>query len=288
VQRNFPVRATQDGAGTPAIFLEIDWALRANDIERATTLACRALDAGHRRASLFSLRAHAAKKRGAFAAALEDFRAALALDPKSAFTQCDIADCLNWLGRPEEADIAAEAALKLDRKAAPGWYQKAMAAMALVDYSLARECFEKSLALDPNSTDAHGQLASLEAGQGNYAKAREHAAQALARNPRHTVAILALAAADLHDGRLADVERALQSVLTDREVSAPLRATAAGLMGDLRDAQDRTGLASAAYAEARRVWAAHYDKPVRDRAPEFGHARVLRLAAQLDALGGQA
>jgi tetratricopeptide (TPR) repeat protein len=282
------VRLTKDGAGTPAIFTEIDRALRTNDIERATALACVALGAGHRRAGLLSLRAHAAKKRGDLAAALEDFRAAHDLDPKSVFHSCDIADCLNWLGRPEDAAAAADAALKLDRRNAPAWYQKAMAAMALTDYPLARECFGKSLALDPDSADANGQLASLEAGQGNFAKARAHAARALACNPRHTVALLALAAADLHDGRLAEVERALQSILSDREVAAPLRATAAGLMGDLRDAQGRTRLASAAYAEARRVWAAYYDKPVRERAPEFGYARVLRLAAQLDAPGGTA
>lgn len=264
---------------TPTIYFHIDHALSVGDNDRAMALARQALDAGHRHPMLLNLRGQSKKRGGDVAGALADLQQASALDPKSAVLLSEIAECLNWLGRIDEAMAAAGQALAIDRKLALAWYQKAIAHAALVEYAAARHAFQQSIRLDPKLADALAQFASLESGQGDHAAARRHADAALAMDPGNPIALVARAAADVAQGRLADAEKILQGMLSDRAVAPPMRAAAAAQMGDLRDAQGKPQPAFDAYRESRRAWTGFFEPEIQRRFGEMGCDRVLRITS---------
>ena len=260
-------------------FIEIDRVLRLGDVARATALARQALDGGQIHPVLFNLRAQEKKSNGQMEAALADLMRARELDPKSAVIVSEIAGCLNWLGRHDEALAAADRALAIDRKLGDAWYQKAMAHAALTAYDAARKAFRESVRRDPTLVEAQAQLASFEAGQGNFAAARQHAEAALRLSPNNPTALAAQVSADLAEGKLCEAEAILQSMLRDAALAPPLRAGAAAQLGDLRDLQGQPDKAFGAYREARKTWAAFYESEIRRRAGEMGNERVRRLAA---------
>jgi tetratricopeptide (TPR) repeat protein len=238
----------------PSIFLEIDHALRANDLGRAIALAHRALDDGHSDPVLFNLRAHWRKHNGYPFDALADLEQARRLDPESAQTVGALADCLNALGHHKKALAAADEALALDTTNPTAWFQKALAHQMLNELDAARTGYLEAIRLDPRMADALARLAAMELQQGETDAARIHADRALAVRPGHEIAHLTHIALDLDAA-----EPRIQSLLANRQTTPLTRAIALSHLGDLRDSQDRPADAFTAYREAGTVWHGVYD-----------------------------
>jgi tetratricopeptide (TPR) repeat protein len=264
----------------PAVFREIDRALAANNVLRATQLALQALDAGHRAPLLFAIRAHWKKREGRMEAALADFECVQEFDSANASNLNEIAGCLNALGRHRKAIAAASEAIELRPGMAMAWFHKGFAHQMLTELQPAELSYREAIRLDSTIVDAHGRLAGLAAARGDCAEARQHAANALAIQPNHPIAALTLASSALADGNLAEAEPRIQALLS---YPTPLvRAVASSHLGDLRDAQGRTGEAFAAYRDAGAQWRAFY-------APQFARRRpatdlLSRTTCDVDAL----
>jgi len=80
----------------------------------------------------------------------------------------------------------------------------------------------------------------------------------LAAQPNYPDAVMTLASADLAEGRPGEGEARLNDLLADPRLTVQQRALAQGLLGDLFDAQDRTGEAFTAYDTCNRALAEVY------------------------------
>lgn len=266
-------------AGVKQWLAQIDRALQASDMAEASGLAGQALDFGYRHPSLFNLRAHGKQLQSQHEEALADLMRSHDLNPRSAWTLADIADCHNVLGQWRKALAAADAAIAVDRKYSKAWFQKGLAHQALRELGAARTAYLDAIRLEPTLGDAQARLASMAAEQGRLEESRGFATAALAAMPGHPIAVLALVTTDMGEGRFEDAERHLAVFLARKDVLAPLRAVAIAQLGDLRDMQGKTDEAFAAYADSRSIWAGFHVPQWRDG--EFGREQVLRLGAVL-------
>jgi tetratricopeptide (TPR) repeat protein len=253
---NYPARPPQ---APPPIFVEIDNAMRAGQLSRAVELARRALDAGHRDPVLYNLRAHGKKQAGLMEEALADLRQARALEPHSPRILGEMADCLNNLGRYNQALAAATDALAIEAALAPAWFHKGFAHQMLNELEQARAAYLEAVRLDPGMADGHARLAALASLAGAHDEVRKHATRAEAARPGHPIAAIALAATDLAEGRLDSAEPRLTALLRDPGAAPLTRAIALSHLGDLRDAQGRTHEAFEAYCRSGAIWKAAYE-----------------------------
>src|SRR5882724_370225 len=138
-------------AGPPPIFLEIDRAMRAGDMARATVLACQALDSGYADPVLFSLRSHWHEGHGRVEAALCDLDRARAMAPPDGRTLTSAGRCLTKLGRLEEARQVLDEAVALSPGLAPAHYEKGFALDQMGDLLAARQSYQRDMALDPHT-----------------------------------------------------------------------------------------------------------------------------------------
>jgi len=276
----------QISSGVSALLAQIDRAVQAGDMAEASRLAAQALDLGYRHPSLFNLRALAKRLANRNEEALADLMQAHDLNPRSAWTLADIAECHNALSRYREALAAADAAVAVDRGYSRAWFQKGLAHQALTDLGAARAAYLEAVALEPALGDAHARLASMAAEQGRFEESRRFGAAALAAAPGHPIAVLAMVMADIGEGLLEDAERRLAVFLARNDLSPPIRAIAIAQLGDLRDMQGKTEEAFAAYVDSRSIWAGFHVPQW--RSGELGRAQALRLGATLAPGAGQA
>jgi tetratricopeptide (TPR) repeat protein len=278
-----PIHAPHPG-GPPPIFLEIDRAMRANDMPRAIELAGEALDAGHADPVLFNLRAYGNKNGGRLEEALADLQRAIAMAPGSAKALSEAADCLNRLGRNGEALAASTAAVAIDPLLAYAWFQKAFAHHMLNELDPAWTDYHRAIALNPQMADAFARLAALAISRGEVRDARLYADKALALRTGDPVTTLAHVDVDLAEGHLDEAEHRLLALLSDPKAVAPVQESAIASLADLRDAQGRTAEAFAAYREAGTVWkASHRDRlerPGLDSVPD----RLRAMTAAIEGL----
>lgn len=229
------------------IFAAIDDAAK-NDLARAAQLAQHILGLGHVDARLFQILGRWKKSDGHLHDALADLQQAHALAPGSAKILCELAECLNALGRFRLAIMAASDALAIDDTLAAAWFHRAFAHQLLGQPDRARDCYCEAIRRDPGMAAAHAQIANIHVLQGRYDEARAAAGQALAHHPGDAIAMTAIARADIAQRHLVDAERHV-SWLVDQD-DAEIKAIALGLLGDLRDAQDRMAEAFEAYLSA--------------------------------------
>jgi tetratricopeptide (TPR) repeat protein len=256
---------------------QISRAMQANNMSEAVRLAGTALDLGYSHPALFNLRALGKRFSSQDEDAHADLMRAHSLNPRSPWTLADLADCLCALNRPEEALAAADSAVAIDHRYSKAWFQKGVAHQVLRQLDKAHSAFQTTVQLEVGHAEAHARLAHMAAEQNDFTTARGHAGSALAAAPRHPMAVLAMIAVDLGDGELDSAERRLIAFLSRQDVPPPMRAIAIAQLGDLRDAQDKTDEAFAAYSDARSVWAGFHAPQWRDG--ELGRDQVLHLAA---------
>jgi tetratricopeptide (TPR) repeat protein len=268
----------------PAVFAQIDRALRGNDLMQAIELAKQALDAGYSSPVLFGLRAHWRKHNGQAFEAIGDLERALEMEPNSAKILTEIGDCLNGLGHHRKALVAVDEALSFDADFSQAWFQKGLAHQLLNELEQARAAYERAVRLNPRLSDALGRLAAMAVQQGEHDAARGYAARALAVRPTNDVAQLALIDIDLAEDCFDAAGAGIQSLLAHPQTPALTRAIALSHLGDLRDRQERYGEAFAAYSHAGEVWrgvyAPRYQRPGHESVPQM----LERLTADLGAL----
>ena len=225
-------------------------ALRSRDPRHAAELAEAAMASGLRHPILFSARALWFSEQGQHKEALADFKRAEAMAPPNAATKNAIALCLAKLERPAEAIEAFDAAIALQPESAQLHYRKGWVHEVAGDLKLARVAHERAISLQPDYADALARLAFLAARLGEWRDARSFATHALERDSRQTAADLALAMCDLEDNAYDTAEQRLTKVLNDKRAGVTDRYLALGLLGDVRDGQDRVGDAFVFYERA--------------------------------------
>jgi tetratricopeptide (TPR) repeat protein len=276
-------------SGPPPIIVQIDRAMRANQMEEASRLAQRALDGGLSHPILYSLRAWSRRRSGQLEGALEDLRAAQRLNPRSVNVLVGLADVLSALGRFGLAIAAANDALAIDRSAAAAWYQKGHAHQMINELDRAQDAFREAVRADPRMADALASLANLAALQGRHGEARDFAARVLALKPgdamASAMASLALARADLAERRFDAAEPRLLALAAGAP-DAETRAIALGYVGDARDAQDRIQDAFDAYRESGSAWHALHAPRIVPSGRETAREQILRLTREIAALQG--
>jgi tetratricopeptide (TPR) repeat protein len=215
--------------------------------------------------------------------ALADFDHALSAAPRHAALLCEIAECLNGLGRHRRALLASGEAIAIDGGLAMAWFHRAFAHQMLSQPDLAAAAYLEVIRRDPGVTAAHARLANLHALQGRYQDARGFAEHALAQDPANATALLALVRADMAQDRLDQAEARLFTLLSTDDPD--LKAMALSFLGDLRDAQDRAPEAFQAYRDAGLLLA--QTQRARMQAQESGSAQLRRVIAAFHAPAGQ-
>jgi len=266
--------------GPPPIFLEIDRAMRAGDMTRATALACQALDNGYADPVLFSLRSHWHEGHGRVEAALSDLDRARAMAPPDGRTLVSAGRCLTKLGRLDEAGQVLDQAVTLAPGLAPAHYEKGFALDQMGELLAARQSYQHAMALDPQMADAPARLATLAARRSDWPQARELAARALALQPDNAVAHFALIMVAMAASELTAAEQRARQVAQSSLITAQARAHALNFLGDALDAQDRTEEAFAAYGAANRIL--HDLFAVRFDNPQSGLPFALRMTDELE------
>lgn len=259
------------------ILVEVDAAVRRSDGPAALRLAEQGLAEGIEHEALFNILASARFQEGRVEEAAALMKRAKALAPRDPHVLNGLGLCLRALGRRDEAIAAFDAAARADPRYAAALFNKGSTLEDADDVIGARACYEKAASLRRDYAEPLASLAWLSAQNGDDAEARALAARALALAPTHVLARMALALADLHDRNYAAAEPALLALERDQSLGAVNRAIVLGLLGDLRDGQDRTAEAFAAYGACmdglRRLYEPRFSGP--------GSVSALERAEQL-------
>ena len=252
-------------AGEPAVLQDIKAALQASDLPRATTLAREALAAGTLHPVLLNLRAYWYEGQGRDAEAFADLQQAQALAPDDFGIRNALGLAHARNGRHREAIACFDAVIALAPDFGPAHFNKGWASETLGEIRTAHECYEHAQRLMPANPDPEAGMAALAARRGDWPAAKALADRSLAIDPQHPIATTALAAAEFALGDAAAAESRLRNLLARTDVSLPHRSAAEGMLGDLLDAQGRTGEAFAVYTAAndalRKLHAASFEGP---------------------------
>jgi Tfp pilus assembly protein PilF len=247
------------------ILAEINAALQAADVARATTLARDALAAGAVHPELLNLRALWYESQGRDAEAFADLQRASALAPESIGVRNALGLLHAKSGRYREAIASFDAVIARNPDFGPAYFNKGWVSEAMGDLVMAQDNHAHAQRLMPASADPRAGLAAIAVRLGHWPQATTHATSALAIDPTHPIAIIALAAAERAQGALAEAEARLKSLLTRTDLPAAQRSSAEGLLGDLLDEQGRTAEAFAVYRSGnealRQFHASRYEGP---------------------------
>ncbi len=237
---------------------------RGGDIVRASELARAALDDGLVHPMLLNLRSDWWERQGRAEEAVADLKRAAAIDPGDPVMRHAYGLLLARLNRLPEAAAAYDAALRVAPRFFAAWYDLGLAKSALREADEGRRCFEKAHALDPRDADTLARLGELAEKRGEAEAAQDYCARALALDGTNSIARAVVVALALGRGATGEAEGHL-AALVAMELPVTERATAKGLLGDLRHAQGRYREAFAAYEERNRLLyelhAPDYDAP---------------------------
>ena len=234
----------------PQIYLDIDAAMRREDMPRAMDLARQALDSGLSHPVLFNLRAYWHEVAGRFADACADLEQARVLTPRDPLILNALGRCLTGAGRHYQAIAACEAALAENPNFAMAFYNKGCAHEQVGELAQAAVAYRNAIQIDPAIADALARLAGLQSRRREHAEARALADRALALNPKHALAEFAHIVSDLSERKFAEAERRARRVIDEPLTTDQARANARCFLGDALDGQSRFVEAFACYARA--------------------------------------
>jgi Flp pilus assembly protein TadD len=240
------------GSVTEQRLHDISVALRSRRTEQAAHLAQQELARGTVHPLLYNACALWLAEQERIEDALSYFRRADSLHAASGSTKSAIAICLTKLGRYDEAVRAFDEAIALQPDSAALFCRKGFAQEMLQDLAGARQSHMRALEFEPRNPEVLGRLAFLAARRGDKAEALARADAALAGDPTHTAAHIVRATIEIDEGSFEAAEKRLSMLLADSNVSGHNRFLVLGHLGDLRDRQDRTTEAFAAYAAANK------------------------------------
>jgi len=241
---------------------DVGGAMRARDAGRASTLAQEGLTSGFHHPLLFKARALWCAERGMHEAALADFRRAEELSLPDAAIQGAIGASLMKLERFEDAIDAYRAAVAIQPNNAALHCRLGWAYELGQELAEARLSHLRALELDPDNPEILGRLAFLLTRTGSWTEARSYADRALAADPGHVTAHLALATTDIEKSAFDAADLRLSALLADAQVTGNNRHLVLGLLGDLRDRQDRVADAMSAFTASKLETRKHYPVPV--------------------------
>lgn len=257
----------------------VDAVLRTYGMQAAAQLALQAVDDGVEHPAVLNLAASVRYGEGRFEEAVQLLKRARTLAPKDPNVANSLGVCLKALGQADAALQAYDAAVRLNPTLAAAHYNRGGVHEELSDIKGARSSYERAAALDANYIEPVAALAWLDAQAGDAASARTRAQRVLMRSPSNLLARMALASADLQSGDLTMASTRLAELSGDGGLTAVNRSIVLGLIGDLRDAQNKPAEAFAAYqasnTELKALHAQRFEAP----RLETAEARVRRLAA---------
>ena len=221
---------------------------REGRLVEAIAQARAALHEGLEHPLLLNLAALGLEEEGRGAEAEPLLRRAVSLAPGDVSCRNALGLCLLRLSHPREALEQFDAALGLDPNIAYAHVNRGNALHALGARTAAEQSYRRALELDPNQAMALAGLASVACWRGAYDEARAPAEKALAVNPALPEAMVSLAEVELADGALGRAEARVREVLAANFISGSQRAHALGVLGDILDGAGRCDEAFAAYA----------------------------------------
>ena len=240
--------------GQSDVIAQIAAALDAHDIRRAAVLADAAGKSGRRDPLIFAARGRWLNEQGFAQDALELLLRAEAISVPSGAIKEAIGLALVSLERMQDAQEAFEAAVTIEPDSASIHFSRARGFEIAGEMTSAQRAFAEVVRLQPRNALALGRLAYIAARLGVWDDARKFAKRATVIEPRQIIARLALALADVEQG-VETAERRLTDLLADENVRGSDRYIALGLMGNLRDRQNRPAEAFAEYSRANELFA---------------------------------
>ena len=245
---------------------EINAAIAAPDIMRATILAKHALQDGLKDPLLYNLVASELRQQGRYAEALAQLELAYDMAPRDVLIINAVGRCLVLQNRTSEAIKVYDAALAIEPNLPQSHLNKADLLASVGDLDPARYHYERALAAYPDYAEAFAGLASLAMRRNAIAEARTLAERSVAINPRQEIAILILAEIETGQGEATSAEAKIGGVLATPGLNAAVQARALSLKGDALHEMSRFTEAFAAYAAAG-------DELHRLHAPQFGNGK---------------
>jgi tetratricopeptide (TPR) repeat protein len=222
-----------------SLLTEMAAALRAGDLDRASALAQDGLNRGLRHPLIFTAQGAWLAGRQRHEEALVAFSRADTISSPNAATKSAIGVTLAELGRFDDAIAAFEQAIALSPQSPQLYVRLAWVHELARNLPESRKALSKALELQPGNAAALGRLAFVEARSGAWESARSAAAEALAKDETEVKAHLALGMTEVEFGSLDIAEIRLNNLLATGRLGLTDRYLALGLMGDVRDRQNR-------------------------------------------------
>ena len=261
---------------------EVETALNASDLPRATALAKRALDDGARDPMLYNLVAYQLEQEGrlnesveALQRGIEQFPDDIQLLTTLGFTQIALEQ------RPA-AILTFERAVRTQANYAPARYGLGSAYGMLGEYDFAKANYERAIMLAPDYVDAWAGLADIAERLHGREEARKLLAQALSINPKHIDSRLQLARIENAAGDHTRAETMVGELLSDPDLNPGGRSQALILLGDVLERLKRDDEAWDAYVAGKGLLgdaqAAIYAGPGRVSAADATRRRTAEFA----------
>jgi tetratricopeptide (TPR) repeat protein len=217
------------------------------DIARAAALAEQTLASGFEHPLLLNVVATRLEQEGKLEEALQLLARAVAMAPDDVPVRHALALCLLRLDRPAESLGHLDELLCKHSQLSFAHASRGNALIALGSLGSAQRSHLRALELEPGNLAATAALASIATHRGKHDEARQWAERALKLAPGFPDAVMSLAAAELANGVYARAEELLQKLILDSRAGPTDRARAAGLLGDVLDADGRYREAFEAY-----------------------------------------
>ena len=262
---------------------QVDAAVRGSGMAAAAQLSIRALADGVEHPGLLNLAASARYGEGRYEEAAELLKRARVLAPADPNVLNSLGVCLNALGRSEAALQAYDAAIRADPRLAAAHFNRGSVLDDLNDLAAAKAAYERAAALDRSYVEPLASLAWLAAQAGDVVSARTHGQRTLSLDPANVLGAMALASADLQDRNLLAATARLEALRGAPSLGPVNRSIVLGLIGDLRDAEDRPAEAFAAYQVSNAEMKALHAPRFEGLGQETALARVRRLDAWFEA-----
>jgi len=228
-------------------------ALQSGDVPAARAIAEQAAREDLKHSALIRLQAEGLAEAGRFPEAGSLLNQALALAPHDPLTIADIGRVLVAEDRLVEAIEAFKAALSLDPRSADLWYELGSAYGNTDQDAAACAAHEKARALAPQAAAPLAALAALAARQGHLDEARALAEEAIGHQADNGLAGLVMARVELGRRAFDDARARLEALLASRVLDERQTQWALSMFGDALDALGRATEAFDAYTRMNQL-----------------------------------